>query len=63
MSMKSGDLVTLDPEIYVREKGYVGQLLERAPTHFGERWIVLIKGRVHPYYVDGSDMEVIGESR
>ena len=61
--MKVGDLVRLDPEIYVREKGYVGQLLERAPTHFGEKWIVLIKDRVHPYYINEEDMQVINESR
>lgn len=61
--MKTGDLVKLDPEIYVREKGYVGQVLERAPTHFGERWIVMIKGRVHPYYINEEDMEIVSESR
>lgn len=61
--MKTGDLVRLDPEIYVREKGCVGQVLERAPTHFGEKWIVMIKGRVHPYYISEEDMEIVSESR
>jgi hypothetical protein len=61
--MKIGDLVELDPELYVREKGYVGQILERAPVHFGERWVVLIKGRVHPYSIDEEDMRVINENR
>ena len=57
--MKVGDLVRLDPEIYVREKGCIGQLLERAPVHFGEKWIVMIKDRVHPYYIDRKDMEAV----
>ncbi len=61
--MKVGDLVRLDPEIYAREDGFIGQILERAPVHFGERWIVMIKNRVHPYYIDEKDMEVISESR
>ena len=61
--MKVGDLVGLDPELYVRERGCVGQILERAPTHFGEKWIVMIKGRVHPYYIDGKNMTVLNESR
>ena len=61
--MKVGDLVRLDPELYVREKGCVGQVIERAPTSLEKKWIVLIKGRVHPYYIVEDDMEVINESR
>ncbi len=61
--MKVGDLVRLDPELYVREKGYVGQVIERAPTSLEKKWIVLIKGRVHPYYIVEDDMEMISESR
>lgn len=61
--MKIGDLVRLDPEVYVREKGCIGQLLEQAPVHFGEKWIVMIKDRVHPYYINEEDMEVVNEGR
>ena len=61
--MKVGDLVRLDPELYAREKDCVGQVLERAAVHFGKRWIVMIKGRVHPYYIDEKDMEVVSETR
>ena len=63
--MKIGDLVRLDPELYVREKGYIGQLLERAQprTGLGKKRIVMIKDRVHPYYIAEDDMEVISESR
>ena len=61
--MKVGDLIRLDPELYVREKGCVGQVIERAPTSPFTLWIVLIKGRVHPYYIAEDDMEVISESR
>ena len=61
--IKVGDLVRLDPELYVRERGCVGQVLEPAPVHFGEKWIVMIKDRVHPYYIDEKDMEKISESR
>ena len=57
-----GDLVRLDPELYVREKGYVGLLLRRWPLVTG-KWMVMIKDRVHPYYIDEEDMEVVNESR
>ncbi len=59
--MKVGDLVRLDPELYVREKGYVGLLLHLTPV--AGKWMVMIKDRVHPYYIDEEDMEVINESR
>ena len=61
--MKVGDLVKLDPEVYTREKGCVGQLLDRAPVHFGERWIVMINDRVHPYFINEKDMEVVSAGR
>ena len=73
--MKVGDIVRLDPERYIVEKDYVGQIIERAPVgtllaagysgYFsgGPRWIVLIKDRIHPYYIAENDMAVINESR
>jgi len=59
--MKVGDLVRLDPELYRREKGYVGLLLHLTPVT--GKWMVMIKDRVHPYYIDEEDMEVVNESR
>ena len=73
--MKVGDIVRLDPKLYAREKDYVGQLIEGAPAgklqiagysgYFATspRWIVMIKDRIHPYYIAENDMAVINESR
>ena len=58
--MKAGDLIKLDPELYIREKNDTGILVERAPVKL--HWVVMIRGRIHPYYIDEEDMVVINES-
>ena len=55
--MQPGDLVKLDPELYPREKDDVGVLVEVAPERNGVQWIVMIRGRLHPFYIDEKDME------
>ena len=57
--MKQGDLVRLDPELYIREKNDIGVLVEKAPPRNGVQWIVMIRGRVHPYYIDQKDMVLV----
>jgi len=57
--LKVGDLVTVDGYLYPRLKGAVGILVRN--HHFGGReckWIVHIGGRLHPYAIDESDMEL-----
>lgn len=63
--MKVGDLVRLDPELYVREKDHVGQIIERAPStsFLGSQWIVMIKDRIHPYHIAEEDMVVVNDNR
>ena len=66
--MKVGDLVKLNPEFYPREENHVGVLIEKVlsnkwngvPTN---KWIVMIKDRIHPYYIEQEDMELFNESR
>ena len=62
--MKVGDMVKLNPEFYVREKNYTGILVEKAEStrlRSHKKWIVMIRGRIHPYFIDQTDMEVINE--
>jgi len=66
--MKPGDMIKLNPEFYPREENYVGVLIEK---HAGRKWngktiskwVVMIKDRIHPYYIDQDDMEIVNESR
>jgi hypothetical protein len=66
--MKVGDLVKLNPEFYPREENHVGVLIEkRAAKRWNGKstykWVVMIKDRIHPYYIEQEDMELVDESR
>ena len=56
--MKVGDLVQIDGYLYPQYKDKIGVIVES----FRDGWIVLIKGRLHPYKIMGDDMEVHDES-
>ncbi len=55
-----GTMVSLCPDLYGRFAGQVGVLVEMAPKRRGIQWIVMIGGRVHPYYIDEEDMSLVG---
>ena len=60
--MKAGDLINVDCKLYPRFKEKTGILVEK---RFGggttTTWIVMICGRLHPYVISESDMEVISD--
>lgn len=53
---KSGDLVTLDSDLYSKFAGQVGVIIDVAHKIKGVQFIVMIGGKVYPYYVDSEDM-------
>lgn len=55
----TGDLVTVDGDLYPRLKGLTGVLIERAPIRAGVQWIVMIMNRMHPFYIDENDMKLV----
>ena len=59
---KEGEMVKIDPDLYARYRDKVGVLIDKAPIRKGIQWIVMIGGRVHPYYIDESDMCLAGEA-
>ena len=61
--MKVGDLVQLDGYLYPQYKGKLGVIVEPFPTQGPPGWIVMIKGRLHPYKITEDDMEVYDENR
>jgi hypothetical protein len=61
--MKSGDLVKIDCYLYPRLKDKVGILVEKAPERVNVQWIVSIANRLHPFYIDEKDMELVNASR
>ena len=54
--MKEGTLAVLDHDLYGRFGDHLALLVERAPVRKGKQWVVLIKGKVHPFYVDEEDI-------
>jgi hypothetical protein len=52
----TGDLVTVDEDLYPRLKGLTGVLIERAPIRTGSQWIVMIMNRMHPFYIDEGEL-------
>ena len=64
--MKAGDLVKLDECYYPQYKGELGLLVrKRAEVVFchgkDTEWEVWVGGRVHPFFVDEEEMQVVGE--
>jgi len=49
-----GDLITVDYSFYPRLKGEVGILVRR----HGRGWVVHIGGRLHPFAIEESSMEL-----
>ena len=60
--MKAGDLITLCKMNYPQYTGQSG-ILVRQDRHQtssnGRCWVVMIDGRVHPYFIDTADVRVI----
>lgn len=52
--MKVGDLITVDCSLYPRLKDAVGILVRR----HGGGWVVHIGGRLHPFAIGESSMEL-----
>jgi hypothetical protein len=60
LSVKVGDLIKVDCELYPRLKEKSGVLVEkRYAAGASTTWIVMIGGRLHPYVISEEDMEVI----
>lgn len=63
--MKAGDLVKFDECYYPQYEGELGLLVRKRAdlVRHGRdpEWQVWVKGRVHPFYVDEEEMQVVGE--
>ena len=60
--MKIGDLVKFSEECYPEYKGLIGMLTEKKlvnGTGRGPMWQVMVRGRVHPFYVRSEDIIAI----
>ena len=60
--MKIGDLVKFSEECYPEYKGLIGMLTgkEHSVDHVGGyRWQVMVRGRIHPFYVPSEDIIAI----
>ena len=60
--IKLGDLVRLDPMDYPQYKGMLGVIIDKANA-LEDRWVVMIAGTFHEYFVKGISIEVVNESR
>jgi hypothetical protein len=63
---KPGDMVELCQISYPQYRKMLGTLVHRHPPYRTksansptEKWSVLINGRVHPYFIDDTDMSVV----
>ena len=56
--MKAGDLVKFDECYYPQYKGELG-LLVRKRVEVASAWEVWVGGRVHPFFVDEEEMQVV----
>jgi hypothetical protein len=54
--MKVGSAVKLNSEEYPQYRGWIGVLCKQVDT---DQWQVNIKGRMHPYKVSTSSMELL----
>ena len=61
--MKAGDLVKFDECYYPQYEGELGLLVRKRTDVMRHRhdpeWEVWVKGRVHPFYVDEEEMQVV----
>ena len=60
--MKVGDIVKLDPYDYPKYKDKLGVIIDKSPAR-DNRWIVMIDGRIHNFYISSESIEVVDESR
>lgn len=59
--MKVGDLVKVDDYFYPRLAGKTGILVKQGAIKLD--WLVMIGGRIHPYFICESSLEVVSENR
>ncbi len=59
-----GDLVRLDSGSYPQYAGLTGVLIDYG-VHASSSipWQVMIDGRLHPFYVNQNEMELVSENR
>jgi len=60
--MQIGDLIRFDERYYPQYRGFLGVLVRLAP-HAVQGWVVMVGGRLHPFYITEDEMEVVNESR